>query len=141
MVDTSTALLSVVYSDRICSGLRGARCYRFVFTLCACGLCCAFQACGHDGHAVMLAGALEQLARQHRGDLGDSRVLGVFQPAEETGAGAAQMVGALPDMLGTSVTQGAFAFHNIPGEPLGDVLFVPEGVAARVRSLHVFCSC
>lgn len=44
------------------------------------------HACGHDGHATWLLGALYRLAK-HRDFPG--RVVGIFQPAEEIGGGAA----------------------------------------------------
>lgn len=48
------------------------------------------HACGHDMHTVCLLGALERLAASR--DRWSGTVLGVFQPAEEIGAGAQAMV-------------------------------------------------
>ncbi|MCV6589682.1 MAG: amidohydrolase [Marinobacterium sp.] len=76
--------------------------------------------CGHDGHMAIVAALGAELA-QHRPQRG--RVICHFQPAEETGAGAIQVVedaafAALkPDY--------AFALHNLPGKPLGQVLCRP----------------
>lgn len=47
------------------------------------------HACGHDMHVTALLGALETLAEQ---DDWHGRLLAVFQPAEEKGAGARAMV-------------------------------------------------
>ena len=66
--------------------------------------------CGHDGHMAALAGVAMALgrARPARG-----RVVLLFQPAEETGRGAARVLADpgfapfVPDM--------AFALHNLPG--------------------------
>jgi amidohydrolase len=77
--------------------------------------------CGHDGHMAMVAGLAPLLMRSPpaRG-----RVVLLFQPAEETGEGAAAVLrdprfAALrPDF--------AFAIHNIPGRPLREVI-VREG--------------
>lgn len=73
--------------------------------------------CGHDGHMAIIAGLGLKLAanRPKKG-----RVILLFQPAEETGAGAgnvvddAQFADLKPDY--------AFALHNLPGEPLGQVI-------------------
>jgi len=73
--------------------------------------------CGHDGHMTMVLGLAARLQRQtpSRGTVGL-----VFQPAEETGEGAARMLadgqlaGLAPDWV--------FALHNLPGVPLGQVV-------------------
>lgn len=70
--------------------------------------------CGHDGHMAILAAVGQALGakRPRRG-----RVVLIFQPAEETGAGAAAMIadpkfiGARPDVT--------LSLHNLPGLPLG----------------------
>eukprot|EP00750_Incisomonas_marina_P012447 INCI16793.1.p1 GENE.INCI16793.1~~INCI16793.1.p1 ORF type:complete len:312 (-),score=45.16 INCI16793.1:92-1027(-) len=91
------------------------------------------HACGHDGHSAMLAAALARLSEDRESWSG--RVLGVFQPAEETGDGALQMITALPDVVGApGINRGAFGIHNIPGAPLGHVLVRPEGTAARAST-------
>jgi amidohydrolase len=83
------------------------------------------HACGHDGHMAMLAAALAQLAH---GPRPASSVLAVFQPAEETGEGAARLVAPLASKVG--VVDGAFAIHNFPGLPSGTV-GVRNGTAAK----------
>lgn len=73
--------------------------------------------CGHDGHMAILAAAGIELAsrRPVRG-----KVVLLFQPAEETGAGAAAVirdpafVPINPDF--------SFALHNLPGFPLGTLV-------------------
>lgn len=71
--------------------------------------------CGHDGHMVSMLGVAARLAtRPQKG-----RVILLFQPAEETGAGAQAVIDdprwpeIRPDF--------AFAYHNVPGRPLGEV--------------------
>lgn len=71
--------------------------------------------CGHDGHMVtMLAVAIGLAQRPAKG-----RVILLFQPAEETGAGAKAVIEdprwpeIRPDF--------AFAYHNVPGRPLGEI--------------------
>lgn len=86
----------------------------------------AHHACGHDGHCSMLAAALVQLAA----DPGrwNGSVVGVFQPAEEVGQGAAAMLEH--EALRTREIDAAYAIHNQPGMPLGQV-----GMAAGVAAL------
>jgi amidohydrolase len=79
--------------------------------------------CGHDGHMTILAGLGRLLGRRRpaRG-----RVVLLFQPAEETGKGAASVLedadftAFWPDM--------AISLHNMPGLPLGSVA-LSEGPA------------
>jgi len=78
--------------------------------------------CGHDGHMAILVsvGARLALERPARG-----RVVLLFQPAEETGEGAAAV---LDDPRFADVDPDlAFALHNLPGYSLGTVV-VREGV-------------
>lgn len=81
--------------------------------------------CGHDGHMAILMG-LASLLHRHKPSKG--RVILLFQPAEETGAGAWDM---LQDerLLGLE-PEYVFALHNLPGKPKHQVV---------VRE-HVFAS-
>ncbi|MGB0651906.1 MAG: M20 metallopeptidase family protein [Thermoplasmatota archaeon] len=79
------------------------------------------HACGHDGHAAMLAGALAQLAAT------GGNAYALFQGAEETGEGAAACL-EHPALSDLDVSR-CFALHNLPGTPLGQVQ-VREGPAA-----------
>ncbi|MDE4131720.1 amidohydrolase [Phaeobacter sp. QD34_3] len=84
--------------------------------------------CGHDGHMVMVAGLAEHLA-QHRPQRG--RVVLLFQPAEETGKGAAAVIAdpqferIKPDF--------SFALHNYPGLAAGQLALCvgPSNCASR----------
>ena len=90
------------------------------------------HSCGHDGHMAMLCGAALYLAA-HPPQSGSVTLL--FQPAEETGAGARRMATELR-ALGFSFDY-AFALHNLPGPPLGEVIWYPEIYAAASHGLEV----
>jgi amidohydrolase len=69
------------------------------------------HACGHDGHMAIVAGLAKRL---HRHPPRRGRVVLLFQPAEETGAGALRV---LEDERFESITPDwIFALHNLPGE-------------------------
>ncbi|MCZ4295378.1 amidohydrolase [Vibrio sinaloensis] len=72
--------------------------------------------CGHDGHMAIISSLGATLAK-HKPKSG--RVILCFQPAEETGSGAIDMV---KDEKFSSLTPNyAFALHNYPGLELGKV--------------------
>jgi hippurate hydrolase len=72
------------------------------------------HACGHDGHTAMLLAAAQHLAR-HR-DF-DGTVYLIFQPAEESGGGAREM---MRDGLFEQFPMDAvFGMHNWPGMAVG----------------------
>jgi amidohydrolase len=74
------------------------------------------HACGHDGHVAMLLAAAQQLAAQR--DTFAGTVYLVFQPAEEGGGGAREMIA---DGLFTQFPMDAiFGMHNWPGMRAGD---------------------
>lgn len=84
--------------------------------------------CGHDGHMAMVAALAQDLAVQRpaRG-----RAVLLFQPAEETGKGAAAVIA---DPAFAAITPDyAFALHNLPGLPAGQVALCagPANCASR----------
>ncbi|WP_439883050.1 amidohydrolase [Pontibacter sp. MBLB2868] len=84
--------------------------------------------CGHDGHMTILAG-LAALLHQQKSERG--KVVLLFQPAEETGAGAWEV---LRDERFTNIKPDyVFALHNLPGVPLHQVV-VRNGVFAAAST-------
>ena len=68
------------------------------------------HACGHDGHTAMLLGAAEYLSN-HRDFKGS--VIFIFQPAEEGGAGAREMI--KDGLFKQFPCDAVFGLHNWPG--------------------------
>lgn len=89
--------------------------------------------CGHDGHMAVMMGFARYLSETPppRG-----RVLLLFQPAEEIGAGAEWMLGdeAFEEVLPVDY---ALAFHNLPGFPLGTIVCKEGPFSAAVQSLII----
>lgn len=80
--------------------------------------------CGHDGHMAILVGVAQHLQDNPPPK---GRVILLFQPAEETGAGARAVIA---DPRFTALRPDwAFALHNMPGLPLG-ALAVAAGPAS-----------
>lgn len=80
--------------------------------------------CGHDGHMTMVAGLASSL--QERPNKG--RVLLLFQPSEETGKGAIQMI--QDPVFKSYQPDYVFAIHNIPGYPLHQVVLSKSNFAS-----------
>jgi amidohydrolase len=78
--------------------------------------------CGHDGHMAIISEVGRYLSKN---ELLNGRVILLFQPAEEIGIGAIEVV---KDPLFTNIVPDfVFALHNLPGKPLGEV-YVKPGV-------------
>lgn len=88
--------------------------------------------CGHDGHMAILAAVGEWLSVNRPGR---GRAVLLYQPAEETGEGAAAVMGDVrfsavrPDVV--------FALHNLPGFPLGQIVLRAGTFSCASRGMIV----
>lgn len=92
----------------------------------------AAHLCGHDGHAAALCAA----ALSIQGERLDRNAFFLFQPAEETGAGAP---GCL-EMFELERVEQIYGAHNLPGLPLGRVFTRPGTFACASRGVTLFFS-
>ncbi|NJN77870.1 MAG: amidohydrolase [Saprospiraceae bacterium] len=88
--------------------------------------------CGHDGHIAIVAGLVFWIKEQ---TFQSGRIVLLFQPAEETGKGAfavcqdERFQGVQADYI--------FALHNLPNEPLNQIITTPNYFSATVQSFAI----
>lgn len=89
--------------------------------------------CGHDGHMAIVAG-LAPLLHVERPERG--RVVLLFQPAEETGAGALQVIESR-EFAALRPDQ-ALALHNLPGFPRNTIVYRPGNFASASVGMNAY---
>lgn len=88
--------------------------------------------CGHDGHTAMLLAAARYLAQTR--DF-EGRVIVIFQPAEEGGAGAKAMVDE--GLFEQFPVEAVFGMHNWPGVPVGRFGLNPGALMASSSDFKI----
>jgi len=88
--------------------------------------------CGHDGHTTTLLGFAKLLSKNPPKK---GKIILLFQPAEETGEGANRIIND-PKFKNLNPNY-VFAFHNIPGETLHQVIIKNNSFTAAVKSIII----
>ena len=88
--------------------------------------------CGHDGHTTVLCGLAQKLSSNA---LKSGKAVLLFQPAEENGMGAQEILD--DERFFDNEPDWVFAFHNLPGYALNDVVVKEGAFTASAKSIII----
>ena len=93
------------------------------------------HACGHDGHTTLLLGAARYIAENKDALDFDGTVHFIFQPAEESEAGADVMV--KDGLFDQFPVEAVYGLHNWPGIAVGEMSVMPGPVMAGTCAFEI----
>lgn len=88
--------------------------------------------CGHDGHMAIVSGLVPLLAEEK---IPKGKVVLLFQPAEETGEGAARVL--LDPKFQKIIPDYVFALHNLPGYAQNEIIIRKNEFASASKGLII----